>query len=83
MARSGKTSQPPRPPRRSEHASVNTTAGRIQIRVDEVTADGRFIGPVTHLWPSIPNAMDVHGIVWKDVLVIPGLEYIEVVVAGD
>ena len=79
MVGSGAKLTHPRPPLATEHVIVNTDAGRVRMRVDEITPAGHYIGPVTQISPSYKNAMDIHGITPKDVVIVPGFEYVEIV----
>jgi len=77
MGRSGRTFPHPRKPRKLEHLIVNTDDGRIEVRVDEITTEGHYIGPVTHLFPKRRNATDVMGLESRDIVIVPGIDYVE------
>jgi len=69
----------PRPPEVGEAITVTTDAGSIRIRVGNVRDDGAMIGTVEILNTPSGTARDIHGITYKDSVIVRGMDFVTLV----
>ena len=69
----------PRPPREGEAITVITNGGSIRIRVSKVRDDGAMIGGVEILNTPSGMARDIHGIRYRDSVIVRGMPFVNIV----
>jgi len=79
MTGSGKRFIAPRPAKPGEAITVETDAGGISIRVTKVKDDGAMIGTVEILHTPSGTALDIHGILHKDSVIVRGMDFVQIV----
>ncbi|HXM83631.1 MAG TPA: hypothetical protein VN929_17095 [Burkholderiales bacterium] len=79
MTGSGRPFISPRPAKLGEAVTVETDAGVIRIRIAKVRDDGWMMGTVELFNTPSGTALDIHGIRHKDSVLVPGMDFVQIV----